>query len=217
MRKKVIQLPKEYLSYSQIQVWKHDKKRYKDLYFDNRQERRLENSGLEYGKIVADALEQEKDTGDVLTDAAMLLLPKYDVRDQEIRAEIKTKQGSFWIIGRPDTFNSATKAFREYKTGKGAWTQHKAQNHPQMLFYAMLIYLKHKVALTEAYLDWIETEDYTYHIDGYEFKGIRPTGLIKSFKIEFKLQDILSCMAETIKIAKEIELAWAAHVPVINS
>lgn len=209
MKKKVIQLPKEYLSYSQIQLWKNDKKRYIELYFNNKQQFRFTNSGLEYGKIVATALENRTDTGDVLTDSAMLLLPKYDVADQEIRAEIKTKDGSFEVIGRPDTMDSVTKAFREYKTGKGKWTLKKAQKHPQMIFYAMLIYLKHGVALEEAYLDWIQTEDV---MEG-ENMVVKPTGHVESFRVFFTLSDILTCMAETTRYAKEIELAWLSHVP----
>ena len=37
---------------------------------------------MEYGKVVADALEKGVQTGDLLTDAGMLLLPKYDVADK---------------------------------------------------------------------------------------------------------------------------------------
>lgn len=204
MPKKVIQLPKEYLSYSQIQLWKNDRKRYIELYMNGRQEMRFSNSGLEYGKVIADALERGVETGDLLTDAAMLLIPKYDVADKEIRAEVKTKDGSFFVIGRPDSLDSSTKAFYEFKTGKGKWTLKKAQKHPQMIFYAMLIYLAHKVILSNAKLIWIETSD--------TIDGIKPTGLVEQFDVYFSLSDILSCMAETMRIAKEIELVWLSHV-----
>lgn len=203
-KKKIIQLPKSHISYSQIQLWKSNKDRYRKLYYDNNDAYKLNNSGLEYGKIVADALESGVDTDDILTDSAVLLFKKYDVRDKEILVEIKTKDGSFNVIGRPDTLNSVTKEFREYKTGKGVWTQNKAQKHPQMVFYAMLIYLKYKVVLNEAYLDWMETEDTS--------DGVKPTGRIETFKVTFTLLDILNCIAETIKIAKEIELDFASYV-----
>lgn len=205
MKKKYIQLPHEYISYSQCQLWMNDRQRYIELYFNNRNEFRMSNSGLEYGKKVALALEHENETEELLTDAAMLLLPKYDVRDQEIQAEIKTKDGWLKIVGRPDMLDSKTYNFREIKTGKGAWTQNKAQKHPQMIFYAMLIYLKHKIILSEAFLDWIQTEDTP--------EGIAPTGHVESFKVSFTLKDILDCTANTIKIAKEIELAFASHIP----
>ena len=204
MKKKVIQLPKGYLSYSQIQLWKNDRERYIAIYMDGRDELRTSNAGQEYGKIVADALEKGIDTGDVLTDAAMLLLKKYDIADEEIKVDMKTKYGWLTVMGKPDTRDSRTCAFREYKTGKAPWTQKSAQNHPQMKFYAMLIYLKHKTVLREAWLDWIETE--------VGVNGLQPTGRVESFKVTFTLNDILKEMAETTKVALEIETAFASHI-----
>ena len=203
MKKRKLQLPKGYLSYSQIQLWKSDKKRYIELYFNNRTELRMSNAGMEYGKVVAEALEKEENTGDLMTDSAMLLLTKYDVRDQEIATEIKTKECIVPVIGRPDTLDSLTKAFREYKTGKGKWTQNKAQNHPQMRFYAMLIYLKYGKLTKEAWLDWIETEK----TEG----GIKPTGRVESFHVEISMSDILDTIKETVNVGKEIEIAFASH------
>jgi len=218
MKKKIIQLPKGYLSYSQKELWKNDPKRYKQIYFDGRDELRVSNSGMDYGKIVATALETEKDTDDLLTDSAMLLLPKYDIRDEEISTEFRTKEGWISLIGRPDTLNSKSFDFREYKTGKTKWTQKKAQNHPQMRFYAMLIYLKFNKLLHDAYLDWIETETVIIEaeegiINSFTKKEIRPTGRVESFRVTFTLTDILNEMAETARVAKEIEIAFASHVP----
>ena len=149
----------------------------------------------------------------------MQMLEKYDVRDQEIIVEIKTKHGWFTVLGRPDTLNSVTKAFREYKTGKGKWTQTKAQNHPQMIFYAMLVYLKHGVVLNEAYLDWIETQDVEEGFideDGFDWgkvKRVKPTGNVEHFHVTFTLGQILQCIAETIKVAEEIEIDFASYIP----
>lgn len=203
MKKKYIQLPRGYLSYSQIQLWKSDPYKYKAIYMDGREELRTTNTGQEYGKVVATALERGVETGDILTDAAMLLLKKYDVADEEIRVEFKTKYGWLQIIAKPDTRNSLTNDFREYKTGKHKWTAKAAQNHPQMIFYAMAIYLKFKTLLKSAYLDWIETEDTD--------EGIKPTGYVASFLVTFTLNSVLKEMAETIKVAREIESAFVSH------
>ncbi len=216
MVKKYIQLPRDHISYSQISLFKSDPKRYKELYFNNNQAFKLSNSGMDFGKVVAESLEHEQETGDILTDAAMLLIPKYDTRDKEIAVETKTKSGWLKIIGRPDMLDSATKAFYEIKTGKGKWTLAKAQKHPQMVFYAMLIYLAHGVVLNEASLIWIQTEDV---IEPYkegdwlpgDKKSIKPTGHVESFKVTFELKDILNCLSSTIKVAKEIELEFVSH------
>lgn len=174
-----------------------------ELYFNNRTELRMSNAGMEYGKVVAEALEKDQNTGDLMTDSAMLLLTKYDVRDQEIATEIKTKECIVPVIGRPDTLDSITKAFREYKTGKGRWTHNKAQNHPQMKFYAMLIYLKYGKLTKEAWLDWIETSN--------ENGIIKPTGRVESFHVEISMADILDTIKETVNVGKEIEIAFASH------
>lgn len=217
MKKRIIQLPKPHLSYSQIQLWKNSRQRYIELYFNNNKQFVLNNSGLTYGKVIADALEKGIETGDVLTDAAILLLPKYDVADKEIKVTIKTKDGCFDVIGRPDSLDSKTKAFYEFKSGKGKWTAYKAQKHPQMVFYAMLIYLSYGVVLNEAQLIWIQTEDIVepYKEEDWlpgDKKSIKPTGHVETFKVTFTLKDILDCLAETIRVAKEIELEYVSYI-----
>jgi hypothetical protein len=204
MKKHYIQLPKEYISYSQLALWGRDPEQYKKLYFDHRDELRTGNAGMSYGKVVADALEKGIQTEDLLTDAAMLLLPKYNIADEEFRAEMKTPRGWIQVLAKPDSFSSKSKAFYEYKTGKAPWTKGKAQGHLQMHFYATAIYLKyHKIPVAK--LIWIET----VQEDGV----IKPTGHVEEFDVKFTMGDILYCMGLITRVAKEIEVAYAAHVP----
>ncbi len=203
-RKKYIQLPRGYLSYTQMELWQADPKRYKALYFDNRDELRVSNRGQEYGKVVADALEKGVETGDLLTDSATLLLPKYDLQDQEFFAEVKTKDGWLKLICKPDTMDSKTYVFREYKTGKLPWTREKAQNHPQMIYYAVGIWQKYGVKNEKAHLDWIETEQ----VD----TQIVPTGRVETFEVTFTTAQYMHTLMRMIQTAKEIEIAWASHV-----
>lgn len=214
MKKKYIQLPKGYISYSQIQLWKADPIRYKAIYFDDRVEFRTTNKGMEYGKAVATALEQGAETGDLLTDTAMSLLPKYDIADKEIVADLKTKGGWIKILGKPDSMDSKTKSFFEFKTGKTKWNAIKAQMHPQMAFYGMLIWLAYKVVPEECALVWIETEMLTEAtLDGTIIqKGIKPTGRVERYPVKITLSKILDTMAETSRVAREIELAFASHI-----
>ncbi len=209
-KKKYLQLPHDYLSHSQMQLWLSDPQRYRDLYFDNRNELRIANMGQQYGKMVATALEENRETGDLLTDSAILLIPKYDTMDKEQRAEFKTPHGWLKIMGRPDTFDSVTHAFRETKTGTHPWTQKKAQSHPQMIFYAVLIWLTTGTKNSDAYLDYIETV--------VEDGVTKPTGRVESFRVTFAPEDYVSMMARMAKVAHEIEIAWASHItkPWIN-
>lgn len=205
-KKKVINLPRGYLSFSQMSLWMSDKERYKEIYFNERDYLKMSSRAMDYGKMVATSLETERETGDLLTDTAISLLPKYDIADKEIRASLKTKDGEIILVGRPDTMDSKTFAFREYKTGRIPWTQKKAQDHLQMKFYMLLIHLKHSVILKEAYLDWIETE---YTPEG----TVKPTGHIESFKVTLTLRDLIHTMALVSSVAKEIEVEWAMYVP----
>ncbi len=203
MKKKIIQLPRAYISYSQIQLWMNDRERYKALYFDNRDELRITNKGMEFGKETATALENDERVEDAVMDIAMSMLTKYDVADKEIKADMKTKDGAITLLGKPDSMDSVTHDFVEYKTGRVPWTRAKAQKHPQMVFYAMLIYVAYGTKLNSALLEWIET---------FEENGVvKPTGRVEKFPVTFMFRDILDCMAQTTKVAKEIEAAYAVH------
>ncbi len=203
--KKYIQLPKGYLSYSQLELWKRSPKSYADKYFDGRDELFGSNHAMDYGKVVADALEHGVQTGDLMTDSAMLMLPKYDVADQEFRVDMTTRGGYVTLLVKPDSFNSETKSFYEYKTGKTPWTQDKAQRHLQMWFYATAIFCKYGCVPKDCKLIWIETA-----VDG---GSVTPTGLVREFPVVFTIKEILSFMVFVARIAREIEVAWAAHVP----
>jgi len=159
---------------------------------------------MAYGKVVADALEKGIQTDDLLTDAAMLILPKYDVADVEFRVDIKCRHGYVTLLAKPDSLDSRTKAFYEYKTGKVPWTQTKAQNHLQMWLYALSIYVAPR-RISKSELIWIETTT-----DG---NVVTPTGRIESFPVTFTVPELLKVMALVGRVAREIEIAYAAHVP----
>lgn len=198
-----IELPKGYLSYSQYQMWKTAKDRYIKKYMDGREDMNIYNKSLEYGKVVANALEEGKEIGDTLTDTMMFMLPKYEVRDKDDSVEFETDKGLLTLFFKPDTFNPNNYDFREYKTGKTKWTQGKATNHFQLKFYALCIYLKYKHITEYTYLDWIETEE----IDGI----IKPTGKLLTFKVKIGKDIILDTLSKVVKVAKEIETEFLTH------
>lgn len=185
-------------------MWEKDPERYKQIYFNNRPEFQIHNKGMDYGSKLADALENDVETGDTLLDTAGFLLQKYEVRDQEMTAEVKLKGGWIKLLGKPDTYNPKNQSFREYKTGKTKWHQGKVNKHFQLKYYAMIIYCITGKVPGDIYLDWVETHDTQ--------DGVQPTGRIESFKFEVTLDDILQTLAKTKRIAEEIEKAWAMHI-----
>ena len=206
--KRYIQIPRGYLSHSQRELWKRSREEYARRYFDG--EPGFSTPAMEYGKIVADALEAEQETGDLLTDSALLLLPKYDIRDQAFTVEVRTKDGWLVLLAKPDYMQSDTYDFIEVKTGKQPWTQARAEAHPQLLFYATCIWQKYGVMLEWAKLAWVETE-WIRPFDKSEAE-VRPTGRVETFEVPFTKAQYYETLADMTKTAKEIEIAWAAHV-----
>ncbi len=203
-QKKYIQIPRGYLSQSQAALWQTNPKRYMELYFDQRDELRHSSVEMDYGKLIAEALENGEQTGDLLSDAAMLLLPKYDIRDKEFRVDLRVGKEWVEILAKPDYMDSESKDFIEIKTGKVPWTQAKADKHLQLLWYATAIYLKYGPVIPKVKLAWVETQK-------DELGVVTPTGRVEVFEVVFTLKEILSTMALMGKVAQEIAIAWAAH------
>lgn len=159
----------------------------------------LNNSGLRYGKKTSEALEGADTEGDDLMDAVVALLPRYELREHEIRVPMKTQHGEVILLGKLDTFGRSPVRFREYKTGRTKWTQAKAEKHKQIPHYGTLVWLFHG-KLPDAWLDWAQTEE----VDG----EVRFTGHLESFHVELTMKDILQYMAIVSKVAIEIDTRY---------
>jgi hypothetical protein len=210
--RKLMELPRTYLSYSQYILWNSNKQRYKANYFNQIGTDRIQTQAMSLGSKVADSLENYEDTGDLLMDSTLTQLIKYDVRDKEFYAFLNTSKGSIMLIAKPDTMDSQTFAFREYKTSQTKWTQEKVDTHIQLLWYATCIYLVHKVVPPSIWLDVIETERITKTVNilgnQMEICRIEPTGKIYSFERKVSLADILAFVPKILGTAKAIEQEW---------
>ena len=196
MAKNKLLIPKGYLSWSAIDMWKRAPYRYVKNYMLGDRDPQFE--GYNFGKIVSDSLETGEDTDDDFVNLAIQHFPKYDIQEHIIKAPFKSPYGEVVLLGKLDTFRKSPPAFREYKTGK-SWTQRKAENHKQLVHYATLIWLTEGRVPVDCYLDWLETERLA---DG----PIYPTGKpITSFKVSIGLSEVLGYLAEVSKIAKEID------------
>lgn len=65
-------------------------------------------------------------------------IPRYEIYEQKLAGKID----DIHLIGYLDNFCPETKNFHEFKTSssKTRWTQEKAQEHGQIMFYKFLIY-----------------------------------------------------------------------------
>ena len=196
MEKKLLN-PRGYLSWTQVDMWMRSPDRYIRQYVHGAAG--FENSGMTFGKEASEALEGAE-TDDAAMEALVAILPHYAKREHEIRATLATPEGDVVLLGKLDTFGMDPIRFREYKTGRVAWTQAKADRHKQLRHYAALIYLFFGRLPSEAWLDWAETVE--------EDGVVRLTGRIVSFKVEITLLDVLGYLSVVSRVAREIDEAY---------
>ncbi len=195
MAKKLLN-PRGYLSWTQVDMWRRNRQRYISKYMlgDGRD---ITNSAMEFGKRASEALENGEDGTDHAMEALVAFLPHYQERERELRVTLRPKNRAVDFLGKLDTFNPASLAFREYKTGRVPWTQAKAEKHMQLHHYAMLIYAQYGKVPPRVHLDWAETE-----LDGGQ---VRLTGRIESYEVKIDLSDVLQYMATAFRAAEEID------------
>ena len=191
---KLLNIPRGYLSWSQVDLWERNKDEYVQVYFMGK--KRPPNKHMLFGSEVAE--DGEKGTSERETVKALnMLLPTYKYMEHKIDAEVKTKNGLLRLHGRIDTFDSKPLRFRERKTGTVPWTAGRVSKHGQIDFYYMLIYLSGKKLPKEAWLDWAQTRE---NDDG----EIELTGVTREFAATRTMADVLKMIARATKAATEI-------------
>lgn len=162
----MLNLPKKYLSYSQLNTWIKDKDAYRAKYY--RGEKQHENPEMLFGKKIAKMLENPL----VLEIHPILSkIPHYSVSEHGIKTEIDGVP----VIGYIDSFDPNTKSFIEYKTGhlkrsgEAPWNKVSVRKHEQLPFYSLLIELSEGDVNRLCHLVWLETKfkDKTMDFDGH--------------------------------------------------
>ncbi len=191
-------LPKPHISWSQLSCWISNPARYRREYFE--QGYKLNTKYLRFGKGIAKMIEENRHKE---------LLPElitYDEPEFKIKCFVK----SIPILSYLDSYDPKNNIFREYKTGKIAWTQAKVQRHDQLTFYATA--LKWKLGKIPEYcdLDWIETVELSEKTCGglYNEKKVNATGRIVTFHREFDDREIERMEDLIVKVAWEISNAY---------
>ena len=132
--------PRPYLSYSQLVLFEKSKEAYAEKYLFGGKERITRN--MAYGSAMAEGLEHDESTGDPYLDAMMVQLPKYELMDKPLMAELKDGKTSIPLLAKPDSAKADYTAFYEYKTSVRPWTQRMADKSDQITFYSAVILLK---------------------------------------------------------------------------
>ena len=189
-------LPRGYISWSQLSLYRQSKEKYINKYILG-EDVDIDNSGLKYGKIISELLENNRKSENEAENILKIVLPKYKEREKEISVKMKTKYGDVVLLGKLDTYQSGK--FREYKTGTIKWTQEKADKLDQITFYSLMLFIKNQ-EIPRSHLDWIKTQN----IDG----EISLVGDIKSFEVKKSLSDLLLLKREIEKMAVDVSLLY---------
>lgn len=183
-----------YLSWSQLNLWEASPERYKQQYLYG--DKIPINRGMAYGKRMADALEHDKDTGDIALDYAMTKLPKAGTMEKEIDWEVLGVP----IFGKMDSSEDDLSLIDEYKTGtEKSWNQNKANisaEKGQICFYSTAIYFKTK-KIPKARLSFVPTVK-----NG--LGQVEAKGEVQTFQVESTMKDVLMMGTRMKKAWKEI-------------
>jgi hypothetical protein len=185
---KTVQERLSYLSWSKMNLWEKDPNLFYQVYVEGIDMFRTKQ--LELGKKMATALENGSDPDhDPLMEMMLIFMPDYPLKEFDIKAVFE----EIPIVGKLDGFNEATLTVGEYKSGKN-WTQAMVDQHGQLTFYALLVWLKYKKLPKDIFLHWAKTQE--------DEKGLLTlTGDIRTFKTNRTMKDI-------ILFSKRIKSAW---------
>lgn len=195
-------LPKGYLSYSAYIMWIRSKDSFRKKYYLGIDD--FKNKETIFGKKIDKHLEE----GGVIEG-----VEKYHSAQHQIEVEIEP---GLKILGYLDDFDEETLSILEVKTGhtlksgKAPWDNIKVRKHKQLVYYALLVYLKYGKYNPKVKLTWLETdfENTTYDFAGYKLssddKELKLTGKVETFERYIEQWELDRLKEDIKRVAKEI-------------
>lgn len=204
--------PRQYLSWSSMDLFERNPERWKQVYIYGREYRI--NSGQAFGKKMADGLEKDEATGDIVLDLVIDRLPKFELMDRVIEDEngeevdfagkkfmvpaMKYKDGketkTIPLLAKLDTAKTDLSAFKEYKTGQEPWTFKKVHESGQITFYATVIFIKTGKIPQDIELVQAMTEKDRGEITMFDAAKIIASGDIRRFPTRRTTGQVLNMM-----------------------
>lgn len=198
----VIHLPKPYLSYSALSLWKRDPVAFRAKYYDGvtQPETRYTIFGSEVHKLIEDG--------------GMKHVPRY----KKAEYAIEVVMDGIPVMGYLDSFCPARKAFLDYKTGirladgSPRWNAVEVQKLDQLPFYSLLIKEKYGTVQPTSKLVWLETawvpSEETITFEGTTLtrmdQKLALTGTVEVFKRRIDEHERIRMRSWIIESAKEI-------------
>lgn len=197
MTKKPIVLPKDYFSWSQLNLWEKSKNEYIKRYFEGK--KGFTTKEMFYGSKIGKALETQNFFDLSQNEqSAVVQIDRADAYEKKIiLSKEVTGLGVDLLMYIDAVFDSG--GIDEYKTGKKAWDQKRVDEHGQLDFYAYGYYLETKT-IPEVNLHWIETENVK--------DKIQATGRVEKFTRVITMDDIKAIEKRIAYVVEEISTAY---------
>lgn len=199
--------PRPYLSWSSMILFEKNLATWKRIYLYG--EKMPVNRGMAFGRQLADALENDRLTGDPVLDMVAETLPKFEIMDQPIETVIKDGKEEIPLLAKPDTTKADFSAFKEYKTGQEPWSRHQVDEWGQITFYATVMFLITKKIPHDIELVHVKTEKET---PGDRYSRLRATGEIFRHPTSRSMSEILNMMVRMKKCWKGIQKVTAEEL-----
>lgn len=190
MKKHVLKLKSKPLSWSSLSSWDYDKNQWARKYLDGISD--PPNSQMLFGNEIGNKIANDP-----------TFLPEV-LRYKQFEKGLGGKIGDIELIGFLDSFCPKHKYFKEYKTSSNTkrWTKKTTNEHGQLDFYYLLIWLNYSVAPEniDCELFYIPVEE------GQDFRMKLSDAPIQSFKVKKTVLDILKFGKFIQKTYKEMEI-----------
>lgn len=189
------------LNYSQLVTFERSPEEYLKTYVYGAKKRISRNIAL--GAAMARGLEDEEATGDPLLDLIMARLPKFELMDVPLEADLEDKRETIHLIAKPDSAKRDYTAFLEYKTSTRRWTKRMVDESGQITFYATVMWLAtyqipQDIELMNAGTKYLEDGSLTVTGEIYRFPTTRT-------------------LADIIKMTKRMRDAWFGIKELVKS
>ena len=201
MEEKILKWKERKFSWSQMSSFEFDKEQWYRKYYLGEPQKVSEEMG--FGKDVGEKL---------ATDPSFM---PHIPRQKHMEYGVQVALGSVELIGYFDSFDDIPEGgvypLQEYKTGRKPWDQKRADNHGQITFYCLLLWLAKKIKPhdVQPYIHWMPTEEVEQSFSDFlggkrkiEFtKNVKPL----TFVTKRTMADVLVFAARINKTVKDME------------
>jgi len=198
-------LPKNHLSFSQIELWIKAPETYRKKYYAKDPPQYGQSIEMAFGNEVTEAMERDEDWTS--------FIPRHRTFEHEMLFDIEGVK----ILAYIDNMDLETMTFREQKTGRTPWTQKKVDKHKQLDIYSLGLQEKFGKVNDECELIWVKTEKKlkTKMFQGIELESdsydLKLIGEYEIFKRIITQQERDEMKTLIIKVAREIEEDYRAN------